>query len=184
MDYWQTKLRNDASRLESLKYFKPQFMSLQVTHPIWSTCGSNSYEVCKAIVQARMLSGRYRTDHLIRHFSNNDGSCTLCKCSSCPGSIEHLLLKCSALNGTRTKLLEDLSKMEFVNERTKSFIKTCFQREETALQLLLDSSVLSQVISIVQLEGPQILNELFYFSRSWCYTIHKTRQKLQGRWLK
>ena len=76
LEYWQSKLRSDASPLSSLKYFKTEFMSLQKTHPIWSTCGSNSYEVCKAIIQARMLSGRYRTDQFLRHFTENDGSCT------------------------------------------------------------------------------------------------------------
>ena len=131
-----------------------------------------------------MLSGRYRTDQLIRHFSNNDGSCTLCQCSQCPGSIEHLLLKCSALNNIRRNLLEELSRNKSVTERTKSLIRSFFLNDKTAIQLLLDPSVLPQVISIVQLEGSLILNELFYFSRSWCYTIHKTRMKLQGRWFK
>ena len=157
-------------------------MSLQVTHPIWTTCGSNSYEVSKAIIQAKMLSGRYRTDQLIRHFSENDGSCTLCNMSF-PGSIEHLLLKCPALEETRRYLLEDLNKRKYSSANTNLVIKTCFQKEEMTLQLLLDSSVLPQVISFVQTDGPQLLNELFHFSRAWCYTIHKNRLKLQGRWL-
>ena len=48
--YWETKLRNDASRLLSLTYFKPEFMSLQSPHPLWTSCGSNSYEICKVII--------------------------------------------------------------------------------------------------------------------------------------
>ena len=129
-----------------------------------------------------MLSGRYRTDQLIRHFSENDGSCTLCNMSN-PGSIEHLLLNCPALVDTRRNLLDDLNKRKFVSPHTNSVIKTCFQKEEMTIQLLLDSSVLPQVISLVQTDGPQLLNELFHFSRAWCYTIHKNRLKLQGRWL-
>ena len=42
-NYWETKLRTDTSPLPSLKYFKPQFMSLQRPHPLWTTCGSNSF---------------------------------------------------------------------------------------------------------------------------------------------
>ena len=68
VDYWQTKFRNESSHLSSLEYFKPNFMSLLVPHPIWSTCGSNPYEISKAIIQAKMLSGRYRSDRLLRHF--------------------------------------------------------------------------------------------------------------------
>ena len=90
IDFWQTKLRRDAAPLSSLEYFKPQFMSLQITHPLWTSCGSNSYEICKAIIQAKMLSGRYRTDQLLRHFSDNDGLCALCH-QNIPGSIEHLV---------------------------------------------------------------------------------------------
>ena len=98
IDFWQTKLRRDAAPLSSLEYFKPQFMSLQITHPLWTSCGSNSYEICKAIIQAKMLSGRYRTDQLLRHFSDNDGLCTLCH-QNIPGSIEHLLVQCPVLDG-------------------------------------------------------------------------------------
>ena len=34
VDHWQNKLRQDASNLPSLKYFKPQFMSLLRPHPL------------------------------------------------------------------------------------------------------------------------------------------------------
>jgi hypothetical protein len=57
VDYWETKLRGEASLLSSLVYFKPEFMSLTKPHPIWTTAGSNPYEVSKAIQQARFLSG-------------------------------------------------------------------------------------------------------------------------------
>ena len=62
IDFWQTKLRNDASALPSLQYFKPQYMSLSHPHPLFQTCGQNSYEICKAVVVAKMISGRYRSD--------------------------------------------------------------------------------------------------------------------------
>ena len=91
IDYWETKLRTDAALLPSLQYFKPQFMSLDCPHPIYQTCGSNSYEICKAIVQAKMVSGRYRTDRLVRHFyPDSDGNCSICP-ENVPGTIEHIL---------------------------------------------------------------------------------------------
>ena len=43
VDFWETKLRNRASSLPSLTYFKPCFMSLTKPHPIWTTAGSNPY---------------------------------------------------------------------------------------------------------------------------------------------
>ena len=62
LDYWETNLRNSASTLPSLSYFNPLYMSLTKPHPLFISCHNNSYEVCKAIIQAKMLSGRYRTD--------------------------------------------------------------------------------------------------------------------------
>ena len=64
LDFWQSTFRKDCSPLLSLKYFKPEYMSLQKPHPIWTTCGNNSYEVAKAIIQAKFLSGRYRSESL------------------------------------------------------------------------------------------------------------------------
>ena len=53
-DYWQTKLRNQAKELKSLKYFQAEFMSLLRPHPLLSTAGC-SYEINKMIVQLRMI---------------------------------------------------------------------------------------------------------------------------------
>ena len=61
----------------------------------------------KAVITARMLSGRYPTDKLQRHWTQNkDGKCLLPNCSPpSEGSLEHLLLNCSSLASTRSKLL-------------------------------------------------------------------------------
>ena len=160
-------------------------MSLQHPHPLWTTCGSNSYEICKATIQARMLSGRYRTDQLLRHFSDNDGSCSLCKDDNISGSIKHLLVHCSALTDTRNNLIANLAKNTKITKETKYLIKMHFDAsEEDQMQLILDPSVLPRVISLKQTEGHQVLTQLFSFSRSWCYSIYKVRLKLLGRWLK
>ena len=79
ISFWESKLRSDAKSMSSLKYFNSDFASLTKPHPVISTPGSNPYEVNKGIVQLRMLSGRYRYDHLLRHFApSNNGSCFLC----------------------------------------------------------------------------------------------------------
>ena len=181
VDYWQEKLRQEASILPSLQYFKPQFMSLLRPHPLWTTSGSNSYEICKSIVQAKMLSGRYRTDKFVRHFSGSDGTCQLCT-SNVPGSIEHLLFSCQSLTTTRDRLIQNLLINSQISTSSKSLIHSSFESEETAVQFLLDCSTMPNVIVKTQNEGTIILEELFHVSRSWCYSIHKTRLKLLGRW--
>ena len=59
LNYWENRLRGEASLLPSLNFFNPSFATLSSPHPIWSSAGSSSYEVSKATIQARMLSGRY-----------------------------------------------------------------------------------------------------------------------------
>ena len=58
LEWWQEKFREEANLLPSLVYFKPNFMSLARPHPIWMSSGCSPYEVKKATVQARMLSGK------------------------------------------------------------------------------------------------------------------------------
>ena len=53
---------------------------------------------------------------------------------------------------------------------------------EVAVQFLLDCNNYPNVISAIQMCGPVITEELFRFKRSWCYSIHRTKLKLQGRW--
>ena len=64
IDHWESKLRGEASLLTSLKLFKPEFHSLVSPHLIFWTAGSNPYEISKAIVQGKMLSGQYRIELL------------------------------------------------------------------------------------------------------------------------
>ena len=79
LDHWQDKLRMQASMLSSLEFFKPAFMSLSTTHPIFTTCGGSPYQVVRATVQARFLSGRARVESLTRHWdnTNREGYCLL-----------------------------------------------------------------------------------------------------------
>ena len=123
LDYWQTHLRISSSGLDSLLYFKPEYMSLNEAHPIWSTCGNNSYEVNKAIIQARFLSGRYRCEKLTRHFSPGSSPiCTICDDESI-GSIEHILTSCGALTDIRSKHLQTLESIKISNQ-SKAIIQT------------------------------------------------------------
>ena len=54
-EYWQKTLVGEADSLHSLTYFKPNFMSLSKPHPLWTTCGSNPYEVNKACIHPSSL---------------------------------------------------------------------------------------------------------------------------------
>ena len=94
-------------------------MSLTRPHPIWTTCGSNPFESHKASIASRMLSGRYLTDKLQRHWTmNKTGVCLLPTCSPpAEGSLEHILLHCPAVSETCAKILKLCSK-SYYRERS------------------------------------------------------------------
>ena len=106
IDYWENKLRAEADLLPSLEFFKPSFMSL-AKHHIILTFAHSPFEVGKAIVAIKMLSGRYPTDKLSRHWNNQnpEGLCQLPGCHSALGDLPHMLTTCPALADARSKML-------------------------------------------------------------------------------
>ena len=96
INFWEIKLRAeaDSSSRSSLQYFHPEYHSLSKPHPLWTTAGASPYQVAKATIQAKMLSGRYRTEKLSRFwFKNKGGYCLLPSCSGfkVEEDLEHIL---------------------------------------------------------------------------------------------
>ena len=189
-DFWETQLRADAAPLDSLVFFKTNFYSLSKPHPIWLTAGNNPYEVEKACIQARMLSGRYRTCWLSRHWSgNSSGFCSLPLCSQTsqtPGTLLHILTECEDLSQARLRIFSLWR--NFLQDKPALFPiiqKYTLESEPTLyLQFILDCSVLPDIISATQHQqtGPAVLDSLFYLTRTLCFSIHKARLKLLGKW--
>ena len=154
-------------------------MSLSKPHLLWLTCGENPFEVNKAVIQAKMLSGRYVTDKLSRHWTSNKGGiCMLPDCTGLEiGSLEHLLIFCQALSETRAKLVDLWLVTSKQNPEIYPIITSMLagQNIETFTQFLLDCSCLPQVVLLQQCSGLKHISKLFYLTRSWCYSIHRSR---------
>ena len=183
LDWWQIKLRGEADLLPSLLHFRPAFMSLSSPHPLWSTAGS-PFEVSKAVVSARMLSGRYRTDYLSRHWSrtNPEGLCRLPGCEGSEGSLEHILLHCPALAEARSRMITHWS--SFLVSRPWLFPVIAHHTlgdVSLHLQFLIDASTLPLVISSNR-SNPEILPSCLYLTRTWNFAIHLTREKIRKHW--
>ena len=173
-NFWEMKLRGETSKLSSLKYFKPEFYSLTTPHPIWTTAGTNPYEVEKAVVQARLLSGRYRCEKLRRHWSENkSGYCELEPCySNCKvGSIEHMLLECCALSPSRVGVL-DMWNRNLANNQNiaRLFYHYLVIDSSKTVQFLLDPSTLPLVIQMHQSHGSEVMKTIFYLTRTYCFS--------------
>ena len=154
-------------------------MSLRNPHPLWLNAGS-PFEVSKAVVVGRMLSGRYRTDRLARHWTrdNPNGYCRLPGCHYEEGSLDHILLHCPALSPARQNVIKMWSNFLVSRPVLLPILRkyTC-ESDTLFLQFLLDPSCLPLVISTANSQ-PDILKHCMYLTRTWCYTMHNARVKL------
>ena len=155
-------------------------MSLRSPHPIWVTAASSPTKVVMASIQSLLISGRYRTESLCSHWSNNStGICKLSETCLIAEDITHFLQHCSALNKTRENLM-NFTKSYSTNNPLVTAITELYCTPESRLfpQFLIDCSVLPEVISAVQISGKVILTHLYNITRIWCYSLHRDRLKI------
>ena len=185
LDHWEKKLRSESALLPSLVYFHPEFLSLTTPHKLWSTASSNMHEVTKAKVQLLFLSSQYPCGKRVRHWSpdNPEGFCsfTPCRQAGIVESPEHLLLQCPAYTNTRKRLIH-LALQTKQTDTHRLFVKSLLSNTRDLMQLLLDPSCIPEVISHAQYHGDNIFSDLFYLGRSWCFSIHRERMKMLGKW--
>ena len=187
LSYWEHLLRVEAAdpRYSSLAFFHPEFMSLTSPHPVWTTCGSSPSKIAMASIQARMISGRYRSESLCKHWSKNkDGFCQLSpSCANTVEDIPHILTSCSGLSTIRDKLIKfTLNYASTVPAIQNLILSLCIPSNPRLVQFLLDCSCLPEVVRATQMYGQEVLGHLFTITRTWVYTLHKSRMKILGRW--
>ena len=185
IDFWEARLRDKAESLTSIQYFKADFMSLTQPHPIWTSCGSNRFECHKAVTAARMLSGKYLTDWLQRHWTDNqEGTCLLPACAQAKaqGTLQHLLLYCPSLDHIRKKLFNLFTRVCMEDPIIFDIVSSAFLTDDTdtKMQLLLDCSTMPAVIQASQQYGTLFRDRILYLGRTWCYNIHRERMTQLG----
>lgn len=181
VQYWEEVLRGEATLLPSLEYFDANFHSLVNPHPILYTPGSNPYEVCKALIQCKMKSGRYRTAQLSRHWSpsNPKGYCPAPSCRDTPECLTHLLLLCPFYSLTREKIFRLWTQSRpFLPELTDFLLDIQTATPKVLMCFILDPTSHHQVIHLSQVHGKVVISTVCRITRALCYAIHRERQKL------
>ena len=177
IDYWENKFRGEAAPLTSLEYFKPCYMSLTKPHAIWTTARENPYEVAKAVIQVRMLSGRYRTKLLTSNWINSqDVHCPVPYCTEVE-SLQHILLDCPAYAIPRTNVVKKWLSVEdpVVAQLAKHALS---QPTSYLMQFILDATALPETINLMKTHRENSLGTLMNLTRTWCYSMHRERQTI------
>ena len=184
--FWDNKLKTEASSLPSISHMGLSHMLLTVTSPLITTCHGNPHEVRKATIQLRMLSGRYRTDWLRRHWSGeSSGFCRVPGCNgSSPGTLSHLAtgdcpglaLATQEASTHWTNFLNDQPYLRPLILQIASGDKAAF------LGFLLDPTTHHLVISLTQSHGDLVTEHVCHLTRSWLYIHHRARFRALDLW--
>ena len=182
--YWRDHLISEAKSLTSLRYMRLPFLSLgHGAHPVWWTCFSSSSSVRSATVMGKMLSGRYRSCWLRRHWTQESGACRLPGCGQVPGDVAHLLSgECLALQPHLATTLQNMFDMLAPHPHLLPPLMSALQGDREGMTaFILDPSSDPGVIQLVQLYGQvPVLCPLFQAARAWVWCAHRTRMRMLG----
>ena len=148
-------------------------MSLSRPHLLWTTCHGNSYELNKATIQAKYLSGRFRTEYLSRHWSSNkQGYCLLDTCREEVGDLEHLLITCQGLDEVRMKMrYMMLSKTQKLVPLNILILNIFLSPPKTQLQFFMEPLAFAEILELHSVYGQAVLSLVFYCVRTYMCTM-------------
>ena len=80
------------------------------------------------------------------------------------------------------RVVELWLKVASENKEIKEIIHSMLygQQVKTVMQFLLDCSCFPEVVSLRQTSGLNLVTHLFYLTRTWCYSIHRSRMNKLG----
>ena len=155
--FWHAELSSKALSLPSLCYLRPAFLPLGPRpHPLWWTCQSSPSAVRAATVQAKMLSGRYRSCWLRRHWTQESGACRLPGCGISPGDVAHIVSgECHSLKQVLAQVLSNIwDILSPYPPLLPPVIAALNSDKESFTTFILDPSTDQHVISLAQTPDP------------------------------
>ena len=176
ISYWHSVFIEESKGLRSLKYFKPELYSLTKPHYMWTTTAGMPYETSKSTVLARMMSGRFRTEMFCRYFSleNKEGYCTAPGCNEVPGTLEHVLVTCPALNYTRERMYHMcLGKTVMFPSLHQLVREILVSDEETKTMFFIEPLAFDIVKQDAELIGGHYISTVSYLTRTFVFCMYR-----------
>jgi len=165
--YWIDKLVDEANDKTTLKFFNSEVCIMGKVHPVWRSCGSETYEVTRACVKSKLLCGVYLLQSDRAKFSKQFVSSLCPLCFKEPEDRCHFILNCSVLLNVREKFLGLIKECLF--QATNQLIYKELCTDMNLLQVILDSSK----FHFLNDETHKVLDRL---TRGMCFALHHKRK--------
>ena len=128
-----------------------------------------------------MLSGRYRSNYLCRHWSpqNRSGQCCSPVCNGDPETLEHIIGQCNEYTEVRKQLWDKWLISSVSYPQLQELIKTIMNTNPTEqTSFVLDPTAHPMIIAMTQAFGFPLLEHVLYLARTHCWLIHKKRLEM------
>ena len=182
--YWTERFREEICglKLKSLKLFNESSCQLGRPHLIWEFSQHHPFEVSKAIIVARLMSGRYRTDKLRRHWTQNrEGFCLAPTCRNVVGDIPHMFVSCPAIRSIRHRILSFWNQKSAPCPPLLSFLsKVEGFPPEVFAQFIVNPTLFPEVAGLCQIYGLGLLGHIFYLTRTYAFHINRFNCQLRA----
>ena len=164
---------------------KPSQFNLKQPSLLWLAARGNSFECAKSMIVAKMISGRYRSEDLCKHWSSSNklGHCLAPTCSGVTGDLEHMLVACPALQEVRARLTKLWLDRSTQSPALHQLIKMVLASPTLVqVQFILDPTVFDGIKMLIELYDFPIIEHVLYLTRTYAYYIHREKMIMLGRW--
>ena len=129
----------------------------------------------KSTALARMASGRYRTDMLTRHWSQNrNGYCRFKTCNQVQGTLEHMLVTCPALRNTRECMYQMWLERSVMFPTLHATIRAVLVSDPTDIvQFVLEPLALPSILEDAMTHGINFMEQLSYMTRTFAFYMQR-----------
>ena len=130
-----------------------------------------------------MVSGRYRSETLCRYWSDNKGGfCRAPTCYQTPGTIEHLLTNCPALDIVRERMYTMWLEKSVMYPALHATIRNVLESDDetTKVQFILEPLAFPQVAASAQMHGMRFIEQLAYLTRTFAFYMHREYNEIKN----
>lgn len=169
--YWTEELLIDAEGKSTLINCNINSMRIGKTHMVWDSVMSNTTDVKRGIIKARMLTGTYTLQSNKAKFNKYEinATCPLCRLEA--EDITHMITRCTALHNSRLVNIKNIQ--QYITEKFGEEGWTSVSSRRDLTTLIIDCGMTKQQGTLPLTTDDR--KEIESISRRLCYRLHVNR---------